>query len=190
MVWIGVVAFVLFLVGFLASKVIPGQRSDLILEIPPIRLPQISNVVVKTLARLEWYLKEVIPIFIYATAALFVLDRVGALKAIQKLVSPVVVGLLSLPVEATDAFLIGFLRRDYGAAGLFALAKAGKMNNIQIIVSLVTITLFVPCVANFFMIVKERGFKTAMAIVAFIFPFAFLVGGVLNFALRYLGVTL
>lgn len=188
--WSGTVLGVMILVGYLASKILPGERSDFILELPPIRLPQLSNILIKTMARLEWYLKEVIPIFILATAFLFVFDKLHLLVVIRKLASPIVVGLLNLPAKATDAFLVGFLRRDYGAAGLFALAKAGQMSPIQIVVSLVTITLFVPCVANFFIIIKERGVKVALAIVAFIFPFAFLVGGLLNFLLRFLGVSL
>jgi ferrous iron transport protein B len=53
---------------------------------------------------------------------------------------------------------------------------------------LVTITLFVPCVANFFVIIKERGMRTALAITAFIFPFAFVIGGLLNLALRAAGL--
>ena len=70
---------------------------------------------------------------------------------------PLVEGFLGLPARATEAFLVGFLRRDYGAAGLFALQKAGQMDAHQVVVSLVTITLFVPCIANFFMMIKERG---------------------------------
>jgi ferrous iron transport protein B len=190
LLWSGTVLGVMILVGYLASKILAGERSEFILELPPIRVPQLSNIFIKTMARLEWYLKEVIPIFILATAFLFVFDKLHLLVVIRSLASPVVEGFLNLPPKATDAFLIGFLRRDYGAAGLFALAKAGQMSPIQIVVSLVTITLFVPCVANFFIIIKERGLKVALAIVSFIFPFAFLVGGILNFFLRALGVSL
>jgi len=86
--------------------------------------------------------------------------------------------------------LIGFLRRDYGAAGLFDLVRNGLMDQVGTVVSMVTITLFVPCIANFFMIVKERGLKTALVMMIFIFPVAFLVGGLLNFILRTLGITL
>ena len=79
------------------------------------------------------------------------------------------------------------MRRDYGVAGLFSLAQNGELTTVQIIVSLIIITLFVPCIANFFIIIKERGFKTAMAIVGFIIPFAFLIGGIVNFVLRAIG---
>lgn len=189
-IWAGTVLGIMILVGYLASKIIPGERSDFILELPPLRAPRLSNIFIKTMARLEWYMKEIIPIFILATAFLFVFDKLELLALIRKITSPIVVGFLNLPPKATDAFLVGFLRRDYGAAGLFALAKSGQMNSIQIIVSLVTITLFVPCVANTFIIIKERGIKVALSIIAFIFPFAFLVGGILNLILRISGVSL
>jgi len=58
------------------------------------------------------------------------------------------------------------------------------LNENQVIVSLVTLTLFVPCLANFFMMVKERGMKTALFMMTLIIPFALLVGGALNFVLQ------
>jgi ferrous iron transport protein B len=189
-IWIGTVVGVMLLVGYLAAKAIPGEPSDFVLELPPIRVPQLSNILIKTLARVQWYLKEAVPLFMLGTFILFVGHKVGALEIIQNLTDPVVVGVLGLPSKAAEAFVIGFLRRDYGAAGLFMLAKDGLLDPIQIVVSLVVITLFVPCIANFFMMVKERGLAAALWMIAFIFPFAFAVGGALNWALRFLNVAL
>jgi ferrous iron transport protein B len=189
-IWIGTVVLVMLLVGYLAAKAIPGEPSDFVLELPPIRVPQLTNILVKTLARVQWYLKEAVPLFILGTLILFVGHKAGALEYIQKLTDPLVVGMLGLPSKAAEAFVIGFLRRDYGAAGLFVMQKQGMLDPIQIVVSLVVITLFVPCIANFFMMVKERGMKAALYMVAFIFPFAFAVGGVLNWVLRTLKVAL
>jgi ferrous iron transport protein B len=189
-IWIGTVVLVMLLVGYLASKVIPGEPSDFVLELPPIRLPQLSNILIKTLARVEWYLKEAVPLFILGTLILFVGHKVGALEFIQKMTDPLVVGLLGLPSKAAEAFVIGFLRRDYGAAGLFMMAKQGMLDPVQTVVSLVVITLFVPCIANFFVMVKEQGMRAALYMVAFIFPFAFAVGGALNWILRTLKVAL
>lgn len=180
LVWAGVVLGVMLLVGWLASKAIPGERSDLILEMPPLRLPQIDNIVMKTVARVEWYLKEVIPLFVLATGLLFVLSKTGLLGSIEHLASPLVSGWLGLPPETTGIFLVGFLRRDYGAAGLFSLALRGLLTPHQVLVSLVVITLFVPCIATVMMIVKEQGGRKALAIVGFVFPFAFLVGGLVH----------
>ncbi len=179
----------LLIVGYLASKVIPGQRSDFVLEMPPIRLPQPSNVMIKTLSRMEWYFKEAVPLFLLGTLILFILDKIGFLLSLERAGAPLVQQWLGLPAAATGAFIMGFLRRDYGAAGFFRLNELGLLDVNQIIISLVVITLFVPCIAQFFIMIKERGLKITLAIVAFIFPYSFFVGGVLNFILRTLGVT-
>jgi len=188
-VWGGTVLATLFLVGWLAAKLVPGETSDFILELPPIRRPQLSNIVVKTFARIEWYLREAVPLFLLGTLILFVLDAFHLLGYVEKAAAPVVQGVLGLPAEAAQAFLIGFLRRDYGAAGLYQLSRAGQLDPVQLIVSMVTITLFVPCIANFFIMIKERGAKAALLMVAVIVPLAFLVGGALNWGLHALGVT-
>jgi ferrous iron transport protein B len=186
--WIFIVAGILILVGYLASRVIPGEGSDFILEIPPLRIPLISNVIVKTLARIEWYLKEAVPLFILGTLILFALHKAEILTLLERAANPLIVHFLGLPAKVTEAFLIGFLRRDYGAAGLFILAKKGQLDSHQILVSLVTITLFIPCIAQFFMMVKERGLRKAFWISAVIIPIAFGVGGMLNFLLKWIGI--
>jgi ferrous iron transport protein B len=186
--WIFVIAGILILVGYLASRVIPGEGSDFILEIPPLRVPLLSNVIVKTLARMEWYLKEAVPLFILGTLILFGLHKTTILTLLEKAATPLIVHWLGLPAKVTEAFIIGFLRRDYGAAGLFVLAKGGLLNPHQILVSLVTITLFIPCIAQFFMMVKERGLKRALWISAAVIPIAFGVGGMVNFLLKVFGV--
>ncbi len=189
LVWMGVVLLVMFLVGYLSSKIVPGERSDFILEIPPMRVPQLSNILLKTLVRAQWYLKEAVPLFIIGTLMLFALDKLELLTGLQNALSPIIKDFLGLPVEATEAFIVGFLRRDYGAAGLLSLQNKGMLEPVQVVVSLVTITLFVPCIANLLMIVKEMGLKIAIMMTIFIFPFAIIVGGILNFILRGLGIT-
>jgi len=189
LVWSGAILLTLLISGYLASKVIKGEKTEFFLEIPPIRRPNITNILVKTAGRIEWYLKEAVPLFILGTLILFVLHKLNLLGVLETIASPVVVNLLGLPEKTTESFILGFLRRDYGAAGLFAMAEKGMLTPVQSVVSLVTITLFIPCLANFFMIAKERGMKTALGIVAVVFPFAFLGGGLLNWILRALNVT-
>jgi ferrous iron transport protein B len=189
-VWLSVVVGSLVSVGFLASRIIPGRGSDFILEIPPLRRPALSNIATKTLARVEWYLKEAVPLFLLGTLILFLGDRSGALAVVERAAAPLVQGVLGLPPETAGVFILGFMRRDFGAAGLFRMADAGLLDAVNVVVVLSTITLFIPCVANFFMIVKEKSWGVAIAVAAFIFPFAFLVGGVLNTLLRGMGVAL
>lgn len=180
--WLGLMMGVTLVVGWLSARAFPGEAGDFILEIPPMRRPQLGNVWVKTIGRLEWYLKEVIPLFLIGTAALFLLDKMRVLGAIARLGEPLVQGWLGLPPETANAFLIGFLRRDFGAVYLLdaATGPAPLLTPHQIFVAMITITLFMPCIANFLMIAKEHGLKVAWAMAGFIFPFAFLVGGIVH----------
>jgi ferrous iron transport protein B len=182
LIWVASMVGILLLSGYLAAKLIPGRRIPLVTEMPPIRLPIMGNVLKKTGGRLKWYLIEVIPLFLLGTFIMFTLDKTGALPAIIRAGEPLVSGWLGLPPAASSAFVMGFLRRDFGATGLFALAD--QLSPIQAVVGMVTITLFVPCIASLMMIVKEQGLKTAMAMLGLIVPFAFFVGGVLNHTLR------
>ena len=188
LIWGGTLVAVILFVGFISAKLIPGERADFLLELPPLRLPQLSNVFIKTLWRIEWYLKEAVPLFILGTLILFAADKLKVLPLAEELASPVIVTVLGLPAEATASFIMGFLRRDYGAAGLFTLQEQGLLNTEQVVVSLVTITLFIPCIANLFMIIKEKGVKTAMITAAFVFPFSILVGGILHRVLLWLKI--
>jgi ferrous iron transport protein B len=189
-IWVAVIVGVIILVGALAARVLPGRGSDFVVELPPMRLPRMSNVLLKTVARIEWYLKEAVPLFVLGTLILFVADRTGFLGFLKRIAEPIVQGVLGLPPETAEAFLIGFLRRDFGAAGLYRLSQEGALDSIQVLVAAVTITLFLPCVAHFFMTVKERGWRTGIAIAGFVFVFAIGVGGFLNWFFRLVGVSL
>jgi ferrous iron transport protein B len=82
----------------------------------------------------------------------------------------------------TNAFLVGFLRRDFGAVYILdaATGPGAVLSPLQIFVAMVTITLFIPCFANVLMIAREHGTRNALRMAGFIFPFAFLVGGIVN----------
>jgi ferrous iron transport protein B len=184
-IWGLIVMGVFLVVGFLAARLMPGERPTFYIELPPLRLPTLGNVVVKTYTRMEWYLREVFPVFIIASVVIWLGQLTGLFDAVVNLLVPLV-RWMGLPDQTAVTFLFGFFRRDYGAAGLYDMRES--LNAAQLVVATTTITLFVPCVAQFSVTLKERGWKTALAIVAFIFPFAFLVGGVLNLLLKALGL--
>jgi len=190
LIWLGVVIGTILGVGALAARVLPGKGSDFVLELPPLRVPRARNILVKTVARIEWYLKEAVPLFVLGTLILFVADRLDLLTRLERACGPFLHRVLGLPQETSEAFIVGFLRRDFGAAGLYHMAQTGRLDPVQVVVAVVVITLFIPCIANFFMMVRERGLKTGVAIAAFIFPFALAVGAALNWGLRAFHVTL
>ena len=165
----------------------PGERSSFITELPPLRRPALRPVVVKTVARVEWYLREVVPLFLIGSALLFVLDATGALDWLIDFSEPLVVGWLGLPSAAAAAFLMGFFRRDFGATGLFVIASAGLMTAAQVVVAMTTITLFVPCVASVLVIAKERGWRVATGVTLLVSPLAIAVGGLADRGLGLVG---
>lgn len=192
---LGIVFSQLVIVGFLASKLIKGRPGEFIFEVPPIRVPQLRNVMLKTWHRVQWYLKEAVPLFLCGTLALFLLDYLrvqdrSLLAWIEKGLEPVVTGILHLPPQAASIFVLGFLRRDYGAAGLYDLVRHGALTAQQTIVSMIVITLFVPCLASFLVIAREHGIKRAVAMTAFIVPFAVSVGGAVGWIMRTLNISI
>ncbi len=186
-IWGGVIVMVMLAIGWLAAHLMPGERTKLLVELPPLRIPMFSNVVVKTLARLEWYLKEVVPLFLLGAAIMFTLDKSGVLSWFIQVSEPLVTGWLGLPAESSAAFIMGFIRRDFGATGFFVMESEGLLSAAQVVVAMVVITLFIPCLASVMMIGKERGWKTALGILILIIPLAFLIGGILYRVLLSIG---
>src|SRR3990172_4601360 len=128
LVWFATVAAAMVAVGWLAARVLPGERGPFVVELPPMRRPALANVAVKTVARVEWYLKEALPLFLVGTLLLFLLDRLRLLDVVIRAGEPLVTGVLGLPPEASAAFLIGFLRRDFAATPPFHMSRRGGVD--------------------------------------------------------------
>ena len=164
------------LAGTFLNKVLPGESSDLLIDLPPIRLPDLKNVLSKTYQQTVAFVKEAGPIFVLGAALITVMEATGLLALITRAAEPVTVNWLGLPAEAATAFVMGIIRRDFGAAGLTAIA----LSPAQITVALITLTLFVPCIAAMMIMVKERNFKEAVYIWFGSWITAFITGGLVN----------
>lgn len=187
--WVGILLAVFLASGTLMARILPGQKPQFFMEMPPLRIPALRNVCAKTLSRMGWYFLEVIPLFVLASALLWIGQVTGLFRGAVTLLHPVVAG-LGLPAGAATAFLFGFFRRDYGAAGLYDLAKNGGLTGAQLLVATVTLTLFLPCVAQFLIMKKERGWLVTLAMTGVILILAFGVGWTIHASLSALGVTL
>jgi ferrous iron transport protein B len=189
LLWAVVMVLEFLFIGYIAAKVLPGEKPSFFLEIPSLKVPKLSNVLIKTYSRMQWYFLEVMPLFIIASILIWLGKITGIFGLIIELLK-YPTQWIGLPSEAADVFLLGFFRRDFGAAGLYELNKTGVMNGVDMLVAAVTLTLFMPCIAQFMMTLKERGLKIALSMAAFIFPFAFFVGYVINYIMNILGITL
>jgi ferrous iron transport protein B len=162
-------------VGTIMNKLLPGESSHLLIDLPPLRLPQWKNVLRKTWSKSWGFLVEATPLFALGALIVGVMKVTGALQVSINGLAPAVVGLLHLPKEAATAFIMGLIRRDFGAAGLTDL----PLTPAQMVVALVVITLFVPCIATVTVLYKERGWKEASTLWFGSWVLAFAIGGVL-----------
>jgi ferrous iron transport protein B len=165
----------LAVVGTLLNRVVPGQSTQLLIDLPPIRMPRWENVIKKTVTKSFGFLKEATPLFALGALIISIMQVTGALVFLQNLLAPITVGFLHLPKEAANAFIMGFVRRDFGAAGLAAM----DLTHMQTVIGLVVITIFVPCIASALVIFKERGRKEGTFMWLTTMATAFLVGGIL-----------
>lgn len=187
--WGGLVTAIFAIAGYLTDKFLPGSSGGFYLEIPPLRLPKIRNILTKTWVRMKWYFWEIIPLFIWASVLIWFGRLTGLFDLIIRGIEPIATA-MGMPKEAAPVFLYGFFRRDYGAAGLFDMQQQGSLTGNQLVVAAIVLTLFLPCIAQLQMLIKEQGIKTTIIMVSFIVPFAFLIGYCVNLGLTLLGINL
>jgi ferrous iron transport protein B len=187
--WVGFVGVVFLLSGTLMARLFPGPKPSFYMELPPLRLPRPGNVIVKTYSRMVWYFKEILPLFILASLLIWLGQITGVFQFLVKSLEPVV-NAIGLPDKASVAFLFGFFRRDYGAAGLYDLQGDGLMTGNQLAVAAITLTLFLPCIAQFLIFKKECGTKIAVITSLCICVIAFAVGFIANTFFNIFGIVL
>ena len=185
----GLIFFQFGLVGWLANRILPGRRPDFLLELPPLRAPRLRNTLTKTGHRLYWFLREAIPYFVLGTLVLYGLDQLGLIDDMRDLTRPVLVRFVGLPPESADVFLMSFVRREAGAALLVQQAMGGAYDGVQAVVTLLVMTLMIPCVNTLLVMFKERGLVAGSAILVFVMTYSLLFGALVNQVLRALGVT-
>jgi ferrous iron transport protein B len=185
--WVFAYAAIIFAmlvtVGTVLDRMIPGVSTPLLIELPPLRWPRPRAVLKKTLTKGYWFMQEATPWFAAGALIVSVLQVTGGLALWQSAIRPLIVGWLHLPAEAARAIIMGLVRRDYGAAGLYDMG----LTPAQALVSLVVITLFVPCVASIMVMAKEHGGRTAVRIWLGTWIVAFVVGGLLAQFLHLFG---
>jgi ferrous iron transport protein B len=183
----GFIFLQMIIVGILADKLIPGGHAELMLELPPMRMPRARSILVATWRRTWAFMKEATPPFLLAAFLVFLFDYVGGLRLLEHATRPLVNGLLGLPDSSVRIFMKTIIRREAGAVELDLLRA--DFNNLQVVVALLTMTLLIPCVNTLVVLIKERGVRVAGVILAGVFVYALLAGGLVNHLCRALGVT-
>ncbi|MBK8189859.1 MAG: ferrous iron transport protein B [Vampirovibrionales bacterium] len=183
LIYLATLFFIFTLLGTILNRLLPGRSSALMLDLPPMRLPSVQNVARKTWTRTKAFMLEAAPLFVLGSAVVAILQTSGALAWIQQWLAPLTVQALRLPPETARVFVMGLVRRDFGAAGLLTLAD--HMSAAQILTALIVITLFVPCIASAAIFWKERGIREAAMILGGSWLLAFGAGTILSRLLAF-----
>jgi len=176
----GTLFIVWVVLGIIINRFARGFSPELLIEIPPYRLPPWRTVLQKLWMRTSGFLKEAIPIILGAVLVINILYTLGVFKAIADFTAPVVTGLLGLPKDAVTAILIGFLRKDVALGMLAPLALTAE----QLVIGSVVLAMFFPCIATFVILFKELGVVNMLKSAAIMIIAALLVGGALNLILQ------
>jgi ferrous iron transport protein B len=176
-VYCGTLLIILTILGSFLNKLLPGRSTGLVLDLPPIRLPNARNIARKTWVRTVVFLQEAAPLFMLGSLLVAVLQATHGLEAIQNALGPIIQAVLHLPAQTAQIFVMGLVRRDFGAAGLYLMAD--QLSAIQLLTCLMVITLFVPCFASATVIWKERGMREGVLVLAGSWLLAFGVGALL-----------
>ncbi|MBN3033855.1 MAG: ferrous iron transporter B [Candidatus Saganbacteria bacterium] len=168
-----------FILGFILNRLLPGFSPELLLEIPPYRLPPLRLLFKKLWWRVKAFLKEALPIVMLGVLAVDLLYLAGVFNLLIGLFAPVMRGLLGLPKEAVTAIIIGFLRKDVAVGLLLPLGLSVK----QLIVGCVVLSMFFPCVATFVVLCRELGWRDMLKSTAIMIAAALAAGGLLNLVL-------
>jgi len=176
----GTLFVVWVILGIIVNRFARGFSPELLVEIPPYRLPPWRTVIQKLWMRVLGFLREAIPIILASVLVINILYVLGIFEAIANFTAPVVTGLLGLPKEAVTALIIGFLRKDVALGMLAPLALSPN----QLVVGSVVLAMFFPCIATFVVLLRELGIITMLKSVGIMIATALLVGGALNLILQ------
>jgi ferrous iron transport protein B len=183
----GIIFVQTFIAGFIANKIIPGQGTPLIFEIPPMRFPKPVQVFKSAIRKTYFFMKEAVPVFVYAALFVFLFERIGGLEILENILRPLTNNLMGLPEKSVQVFIKTIIRRESGAAELEHLNNV--YTNLQLVINLLVMTFLTPCINAIMVLFKERGKKTALIIVSTVLVYAILMGSMVNHICRTLGIT-
>jgi ferrous iron transport protein B len=133
------------ILGMILKHAVRGFSPELLIEIPPYRLPPWRVVLQKMWMRIYGFLAEALPIILGAIVVINILHLLDVFRAIAYFTEPVVTGLLGLPKEAVISLVLGFLRKDVALGMLAPLGLSGK----QLVIASVVLAMSFPCIATF-----------------------------------------
>ena len=176
------ILFILLIVkGMLLNRFMKGKSPEILLEIPPYRIPRIQAVFKKLWMRVVSFVKEAVPFVLGGILIVNILYFLGIVNLLSKIFSPVLNNIWGLPENAIAALLVGFLRKDVAIGMLGPLNLTTK----QLVIGSTVLAIYFPCIATFAVLVRELGLKDMLKAAVIMISVAIIVGGLLNLILRF-----
>jgi len=174
-----VLFFLLIIKGLILNRVLKGVSPEILVEIPPYRMPQIQAVIKKVWMRLSGFLKEALPLVLLGVLFVNILYTLKIIDLFAYLFAPVLTGLWGLPKEAISALIVGFLRKDVAVGMLGPLNLTTK----QLVIGSTILAIYFPCIATFVVLTRELGIKDMLKSALIMIIVAVSVGAILNLIL-------
>ncbi|MDG5766166.1 ferrous iron transporter B [Balneolales bacterium ANBcel1] len=172
------------LLGWMMNLFLKGEPNELLIDLPPYRLPYWPSLVKKNYMRMSGFVRGALPYVLLGVLVVNLFYTLGLISYISDAFAPVITGLFGLPGEAGAALIVGFLRKDV-AVGM--LAPLG-MELQQLIVASVVLMVYFPCVATFVVLFKELGLRDLLVLIGIMVVIVLITGGGLNLLLHYSGI--
>jgi len=175
------IIFTIFiLMGVLLNLLLPGILEPVCLPSPSLRFPDLKKIIKNTAREAVDFLKDTVPAFLWGGIAIAVLDYYNGFMKLREWCAPLTVEFLKIPENATNLFVMSIIKRDLGAAGFYSMVTSGSFTQKEILVTLVVLTLFVPCFASQMILFKQEKALTAVLIWIGSFIVAFSAGGLVS----------
>ena len=175
----GLLFIVAVITSFILNKLLKGETPELLIEIPPYRVPQLSILFKKVWLRLSSFILVAVPLIILGIFLISILDLLGAFSFASRTLGRPLTFILGLPPETIFVIVTGFLRKDIS----IALLSPFHLTPEQLVVACIFLVLYLPCASTFFVMARELGWRSALKLVAILFASGLLVGGILNLIL-------
>jgi ferrous iron transport protein B len=167
-----------FALGRIAFKALPGEPVGLIMEMPSYKKPMMKNVLLKTWSRTKDFVYIAFPLIIAGSVVLTALSVTGLLTSVAQAISPLTSGWLGLPSEAGIPLLFGVLRKELTLVLLSELLPLGSLTSVQMIVFALVTMIYIPCVATVAALFREFGWKRAVSMIIIDVVLAVVLGGI------------
>ena len=182
---------IIFALGRLAFRVVPGEPTALIMEMHDYRWPHMKTILKQTWFRVAEFIKIAFPLIIVGSLVLKMTEVSGWLETVASVLSPITVVWLGLPAIAGITLIFGVLRKELSLVMLATLLGTTNfalvLTPVQMIVFTLVAMLYIPCIATIAALARDFGWKKALFITVFEIVFAVLIGGI---ALRLLTIVL